>query len=227
MNSQDENTPYAPEGDFASKIPFILAFFVLLAAAYGGFKWWQVEQARAKQGLILYDAQTGPPLTEFELTERSGETFRSKDMLGRVWVATYFFTTCPGNCIRLNENIKLMHDLEELKEVTWVSISCDPDTDTVEVLKEYADRRGADQDRWLFCRADLDYIKRVGLGMKLDVFLKGHRDDAVVIDKQGKIRGYFNATSKRACQQMKDLLIELLAEPAPDGSDSTAKTANN
>jgi cytochrome oxidase Cu insertion factor (SCO1/SenC/PrrC family) len=227
MNSQDEHVPYSSEGDFASKVPFILAFLVLLAAAYGGFKWWQVEQARAKQGLILYDAQTGPPLTEFELIERSGETFRSKDMLGQVWVATYFFTTCPGNCIRLNENIKLMHDLEELKDVTWVSITCDPDTDTVEVLSEYADRRGADPQRWLFCRADLDYIKRVGLGMKLDVFLKGHRDDAVVIDKQGKIRGYFNATSKRACQQMKDLLIELLDEPAPNDSDSTAKTANN
>jgi protein SCO1/2 len=111
--------------------------------------------------------------------------------------------------------------MEELKDVTWVSISCDPDTDTVEVLRDYAERRGADPQRWLFGRADLDYVKRVGLGMKLDVFLKGHRDDAVVIDKQGKIRGYFNATSTRECKALRDLLVELLAEPY----DSKAKVA--
>lgn len=216
MTPHDDQNQLAPEDDIASKVPYILVFFVLLAAAYGGYKWWQVEQARAALGLALYDAQTAPPLTEFELIERGGQPFRSQDMLGRVWVATYFFTTCPGNCLRLNENIKLLHDQEELHDVTWVSISCDPDTDTVEALQDYANRHGADPKRWLFCREDLDYIKRVALGMKLDVFLKGHRDDAVVIDKQGKIRGYFNATSKRECKALRDLLVELLEEPAPN-----------
>ena len=80
------------------------------------------------------------PLKDFELTERSGSPFRSTDMRGRVWVATYFFTTCPGSCIRLNQNIQLMHNLPELKDVTWVSITCDPDTDTLEALRKYADR---------------------------------------------------------------------------------------
>ena len=95
----------------------------------------------------------GPPLKEFELTERSGKPFRSADMRGRVWVATYFFTTCPGNCIRLNRNIQALHNLPELKDVTWVSITCDPDTDTLEALRKYADHWKADPERWLFCRA--------------------------------------------------------------------------
>ena len=215
MTPNNESYDPAPEGDIASKVPYILVFFVLAAAAYGGYTWWRVEQSRAAQGLALYDAEAGPPLTEFELIERSGEPFRSKEMLGRVWVATYFFTTCPGSCIRLNENIKLLHDVEELNDVTWVSITCDPDTDTVEVLQDYADRLGADPKRWLFCREDLDYIKRVGAGMKVDVFHKGHKDHAIVIDKQGKIRGFFNATSKQECQQMRKLLQELLDEPMP------------
>lgn len=227
MTLNDESNEPPPEDDLASKVPYILVFFVLVAAAYGGYKWWQVEQASAAQGLAVYDAATGPPLTEFELTERSGGPFRSQDMLGRVWVATYFFTTCPGSCIRLNENIKLLHDVEELNDVTWVSITCDPDTDTVEVLQGYANRLGADPKRWLFCRADLDYIKRVGAGMKVDVFHKGHKDHAIVIDKQGKIRGFFNATSKRECLQMRKLIQELLAEPMPadatvDGDRSPA-----
>ena len=109
----------------------------------------------------------GPPLTEFELTERSGKPFRSADMRGKVWVATYFFTTCPGNCLRLNQNIQLMHNMPELKDVTWVSITCDPDNDTLEALRDYADRWQADPKRWLFCRADLDYTQRVAHGMNL------------------------------------------------------------
>ena len=56
-------------------------------------------------------------------------------MRGNVWVATYFFTTCPGNCLRLNPNIQFMNNLPELKDVTWVSITCDPDTDTLEALR--------------------------------------------------------------------------------------------
>ena len=73
-------------------------------------------------------------------------------MKGKVWVATYFFTTCPGSCIRLNQNIQFMHNMPELKDVTWVSITCDPDNDTLEVLRKYADRWQADPERWLFCR---------------------------------------------------------------------------
>ena len=101
----------------------------------------------------------GPPLTEFELTERSGKPFRSADMKGKVWVATYFFTTCPGNCIRLNQNIQLMHNLPELKDVTWVSITCDPDNDTLEALSKYADSLQADPERWLFCRGPISITR--------------------------------------------------------------------
>lgn len=227
MNPHDDTNAYPPESDLASKVPYILALFVTLAAAYGGYKWWQVEQQRASLGLAVFNAESGPPITEFELVERSGEPFRSNDMRGRVWVATYFFTSCVGSCSRLNENIRLLHNLEDLQDVTWVSITCDPDTDTVEVLQEYANSRGADSDRWLFCRGDLDYVKRIGEGMFIDVSLKGHQDRSAVIDKTGKIRGYFNATSKKECQEMRNLLVELLAEPEPEENDATTTTASS
>ena len=115
-------------------LPHIIAVAILLVAAYGAFKWWQVRQFEQSRGEAIPVAAVGPPLTEFELTERSGKPFRTADMKGKVWVATYFFTTCPGNCIRLNQNIKFMHNMPELKDVTWVSITCDPDNDTVEAL---------------------------------------------------------------------------------------------
>lgn len=208
-----ENPPVVHET--GSLLPFFLALAVLLVIAYGGYKWWQVDQWQQSRGEAMPATAIGPPLTEFELTESSGEPFRSTDMLGKVWVVTYFFTTCPGNCIRLNQNIQLLHNLPELEDVTWVSISCDPDNDTVEALDDYAKRWEADRSRWLFCRGEMEYVQRVARGMDMTLFRKGHQDYAIVIDKAGKIRGVYNATSKADCQRLRKRLLECLAESPP------------
>lgn len=204
----------ASRPDTGSAVPFVLAAAVLLAMLYGGWKWWQVRQDELQRGQAITASVIGPPLKEFELTEASGKPFRSADMRGKVWVATYFFTTCGGNCVRVQRNIKSMHNLPNLKDVTWVSITCDPDTDTLEVLNDHAERWEANRDRWIFCRADLNYTQRVARGMNLFLSRKGHQDHAVVIDKTGKIRGMFNAMSTRDCQRMITMLGELLREEA-------------
>jgi cytochrome oxidase Cu insertion factor (SCO1/SenC/PrrC family) len=183
--------------------------------AYGGWKLWQVQQYELTRGDAVPADVIGPPLKDFDLTERDGKPFRSVDMRGRVWVASYFFTTCPGQCLRLNANLQVLNADPELKDVTWVSISCDPDTDTLEALRDYADRFKADPKRWLFCRGDLDYIKRVAKGMDLFLSLKGHQDVAIVIDKTGKRRGMFDATSESQCNRLKAKLLECLAEKVP------------
>lgn len=222
MSSEPNNSVGKNEAASAA-LPFFLALAVLFALVYGGWKWWQVRQFELSRGQAIDASMVGSPLTEFELIERSGKPFRSADMKGKVWVATYFFTTCPGSCLRLNERIQAMHNLRELKDVTWVSITCDPDNDTPEVLSAYADRWNADPKRWLFCRADLDYTRRVALGMDLFLSLKGHQDHAAVIDKTGKIRGMFDATSEIECDRMRKLLVELLEEKPPQ--DLAAKSA--
>jgi cytochrome oxidase Cu insertion factor (SCO1/SenC/PrrC family) len=185
---------------------------LLIGIVYLGWKWYQVQQFRiAKSDAVARDV-IGPPLTEFELTERSGKSFRSADMNGRVWVASYFFTTCPGQCLRLNANLQLLASEPDLKDVTFVSITCDPENDTIEALRAYADRFKADPERWLFCRGDLAYIQRVAKGMGVFLSLKGHQDYAIVIDKNGKIRGMFDATSQSQTQRLRSLLLECLAE---------------
>ena len=197
-----------------SSLPYWISLMVLLVASYGGWKWYQVQQFekdRAVGGIKF----VGPPLEEFELTERSGKPFRSVEMNGKVWVTTFFFATCPGACPRLNANIKQLNSLEELADVTWVSITVDPNNDTLPVLQEYAKQYQADPERWLFCRADLDYIKRVGTDfLKLPVTWKGHNEMAVVIDKAGKLRGMYDATRLSQSEKLRELLVECLAEEA-------------
>jgi cytochrome oxidase Cu insertion factor (SCO1/SenC/PrrC family) len=219
--NQAESSPAAYES--GSLLPYVLSITVLIGMAYGAWTWWQVREFQDAKSNAIAAASIGPPLTEFELTERSGKTFRSADMKGRVWVASYFFTTCPGQCLRLNANIQIMSHLPDLKDVTWVSITCDPDNDTVEALRAYADRWQADPERWLFCRADLEYVQRVAKGMKLYLSLKGHQDEVVVIDKQGKIRGIFDGTSESQCKRIQSLLVECLAEQPQDLAAEAAK----
>lgn len=208
----------------STTLPYALSLVVVaIAASFGGWKLYQVRQFeadRATGGLRV----NRPPLEEFELTERSGEPFRSRDMVGKVWVTTFFFATCPGACPRLNANIKYLNSLEELGDVTWVSITVDPDNDTLPVLQEYADRFQADPERWLFCREDLDYIKRVGTDfLSLPVSWKGHNEMAVVIDKEGKVRGMYDATRTSQSEKLRELLLECLAEEGPAGTVAPAE----
>jgi protein SCO1/2 len=202
-----------------SAIPYWLTFAVLLAALYGGFKWYQVE--RSNSGVESGELSL-PPLEEFELTASDGKPFRSAEMKGKVWVISFFFSTCPGSCKRLNANIKYLSGLDELADVTWVSITVDPETDTIEVLDAYAKTMNADPQRWLFARGEFDYVRRIAHDMLKvgGVSLKSHNDFAVIIDKQGEIAGMFNASSTEDSKKGIKTIEKCLAEPNEPKVDS-------
>ena len=205
-------------------LPYWLALMVLLGASYGGWKWWQVQQFQASRELGGLEFE-GPPLEEFELIERSGQPFRSRDMLGKVWVTTFFFATCQGTCPRLNANIQHFNTMEELQDVTWVSITVDPDTDTLPKLREYAERFSADPERWLFCRGDFNYVRRIGQDfMNVDISWRGHKDYAVVIDREGKIRGMYDVYRLSQLEKLRVLILRCLKE---DGPTSDAETVED
>jgi protein SCO1/2 len=197
-----------------SALPYWLAFAVLLAALYAGFKVYQVEQTRPSGGIV---ETVLPPLEDFELTDQNGRPFRSADMKGKVWVASFFFSTCPNSCSRLNANIKYLTTLEELDDVTWVSITVDPVTDTQGVLSEYARTLRADTQRWVFCRhEDFHYVKRLSDDVLHvgGVNYKGHNDYVVVIDRDGEIAGMFDGYDPNSLEKGVKLLKKILAQKA-------------
>jgi hypothetical protein len=83
-----QNGAEAPAVGAGSMVPYMLCLAVLFAMAYGGWKWWQVHEFETTRGEAIPAGLIGPPLKEFELTERSGKPVRSIDMRGRVWVVT-------------------------------------------------------------------------------------------------------------------------------------------
>jgi protein SCO1/2 len=209
-----------------STLPYWLTFAVLLAALYGGFKWYQVQRYQSGGGASYENgALELPPLADFELTERSGKTFHSADMKGKVWVVSFFFSSCTGTCSRLNAGLSELSRRPEAKDVTFVSITVDPVTDTLPVLQAYADRHHADPNRWLFCRADdFDYIKRLADDvLHVGVMYQGHKDYAVIIDKSGKIADMFNAVSTSDSERGMKVIQKCLAEPYQPDSKLTQR----
>jgi cytochrome oxidase Cu insertion factor (SCO1/SenC/PrrC family) len=159
----------------------------------------------------------------FTLTDQAGQPFSSEALAGKVWLGAVFFANCPGPCFR--ENQAIAEILREIKdpEFVVVSLTCDPDNDTPEVLRRYAERFDADQARWKLLTGDMDVIRRVGTGkFKLPVELGVHAEKGVVFDRMGKLRGGFSLTNADRVELLKKLIREVLDEkPADAESEAT------
>ena len=139
---------------------------------------------------------------EFTLIERSGRTFTRSDLEGQIWVADFIFTNCAGMCPMMTDKMKLLG--RELPEsVRMVSFTVDPDRDTPEVLARYAERHGAEGDRWVFLtgeKEELYTLSKEGFHLAVDDTMGTevepitHSTRFALIGPSGKIRGYYAGT---------------------------------
>jgi cytochrome oxidase Cu insertion factor (SCO1/SenC/PrrC family) len=108
--------------------------------------------------------QPGKVAASFTLTERSGKPFDSASLRGKVWLASVFFANCPGPCFRENQAVAdILRNIPD-PDFMAVSVTCDPENDTPESLRRYADRFEADPARWKFLTGDMATIKEIANG---------------------------------------------------------------
>jgi protein SCO1 len=91
---------------------------------------------------------------DFSLEECRGKTVSRADLLGKPWLAAFIFTRCAGPCPRVSAQMKILQDKLEDLDIRLVSFTVDPENDTPEVLRRYADALGADPERWWFLTGD-------------------------------------------------------------------------
>ncbi|MEQ1853259.1 MAG: SCO family protein, partial [Chthoniobacteraceae bacterium] len=155
---------------------------------------------------------------QFTLTERSGQPFDSASLRGKVWVADFFFASCPGVCLELSKRMTyLHHETRDLPDVRYLSISTD-EKDNPEVLRAYATQQGA-SDRWSFVtgpKADVFKLSVDGFKLALadaagvDVAEKFiHSTKLILIDRQGWIRGYYDGIGENQAAEAKRLLADI------------------
>lgn len=152
-------------------------------------------------------------LSRFALTERSGKTVRSEDLLGQPYVVSFFFSTCPSICVQQNQKLKELQDEFEGEGVRFLAISVDPETDTPERLREYAARFGADQNQWLFMTGDLTYIRRIGAEIyRLPIDQKFHTERFVLVDPEGEIEGFYSWPEKHQFDKLREMIRRMLED---------------
>lgn len=101
-----------------------------------------------------FGKKKSPPVSyvrPFSFVDQDGKRVTEKDMAGKVFVAEFFFTTCKGICPKMNNNMKLVYEeLKDQNDFFILSHTCDPENDSVQQMKKYADSLGVDTKKWIF-----------------------------------------------------------------------------
>ena len=158
-----------------------------------------------------------PPFT---LVDSAGQPFDSTSLWGKVWVADFFFASCPGACPMVSAKVSALHqEFAGEDRVRFVSISTDPGHDTPAVLKEYAARFKGDA-RWIFLTGDKANIWQLSRdGFKLAVAdapgereVIAHSTRLVLIDKNGQARGFYDGIESTRPNKIAEDIRRLLSE---------------
>jgi len=146
----------------------------------------------------------------FQLTNQNGQPFGSAQLSGKIWIADFIYTTCPGPCPMISSRMSELQKPLQKTDVHLVSFSVDPDKDTPEVLRGYADKLQAEPGRWDFVTGAKSAIYKLSHdGFKLAVSdgrdaqgIPVHSTRMVLVDRHGQIRGYYDATEPEAITKL-------------------------
>ena len=165
---------------------------------------------------------------EFIFKNQDNRFISNEDFLGKVYVAEFFFTSCPSICIEMNQNMKILdEDFSDRDDFGIASFTIDPITDTPKVLKEYSERLNVKSQNWHFLTGKIDDVYELS-NSGFNIFagvnpaVAGgfeHQGFFALIDKNGYIRSrrdangnpivyYLGITSSGASEQGIDMIKE-------------------
>ncbi len=162
------------------------------------------------------------PLSNFTLTDQTGRPFGTADLKGKVWVADFIFTRCQGPCpLQSARMAALQKTFARAKDLRFVSFSVDPGYDTPAVLSEYAARYGAKPGRWYFLTGPTQKMYKLvredfHLAVSQQKGKEGQGKDVthslsfVLVDREGKVRGYFEGNIEHEMRSLRKKIKELL-----------------
>lgn len=168
------------------------------------------------QGDTIY--HTVPP---FALVNQDGESVTEKDFEGKIMVADFFFSTCETICPKMTGQLyRVQEKFKAQRELRLVSFTVDPKHDTPEVLRDYARKNLANAPKWTFLTGDQQQIYELGvkgflLPAQEDALAPGgflHSEMLVLVDKEKRIRGFYDGTNPSAVDTLMGEIMVLLQE---------------
>jgi len=158
------------------------------------------------------DEENFHKITDFKLINQLGDTISQKIFDGKIYIADFFFTTCPGICLKMTGNmVKVQEAFKDDPEILLLSHSVTPSIDSVPVLKNYAEKNGVLDNKWHLVTGDRSEIYDLGrnqyfvendLGVPKDINDFLHTENFLLIDKNKHIRGIYNGLNRASVAQL-------------------------
>jgi protein SCO1 len=145
-------------------------------------------------------------IAAFELINQDNQLFSEIDLDGKIYVTDFFFTTCPTICPSMSAQMKRVHEKYKTSDdFVIVSHTVMPEIDSAEVLKAYASRYDADTEKWIFLTGDKKIIYDLARKSYFAATTEGEGDDHdfihtenfVLVDKEKRIRGFYDGTDAK------------------------------
>jgi protein SCO1/2 len=212
------------------KLLWIGGFFILLMAAFYYFLFAGTDYYKAKLPVLTY-------VQPFSFTDQNGKQLAQRNVEGKVYVTEYFFTTCKGICPKMNANMKTIYEKYRSEpDFAIISHTCQPEVDSVPLLKAYAQKIGAGTN-WHFVTGSKDSLYKIARESYLldneknnsinikDQFI--HTQFFAVVDKEGRVRGVYDGLKKDELDKLSTDIKDLLRERKDPAVFNNSTFTNN
>jgi protein SCO1/2 len=200
----------------SSKITAIAFILVVTAGLI-----WFLFAAFGKKNNLPVLGDPGHVAGNFSFINQDGVLVTEKTVRNKVTVAEYFFTSCPGICPVMNKNLEKLYDeFKDNQDFVILSHTVNPEKDSVSVMNRYAKHFNASAPNWQFLTGDKsalynaainDYLLSVAdSGSQTKAFI--HTQYVALLDKQRRIRGFYDATNNESMQKLGSDIRRLLKE---------------
>jgi len=159
-------------------------------------------------------------ISKFKTINQYGDSISNKSLDGNIYVADFFFTTCPSICPIMHRNMLSVYNaFKSTGDFKIISYTIDPKHDSVPVLKKYADKLGVTGKTWWFLQGKKDSIYKLSesyLVRKPEEDAKQqfiHDGSFLLVDKQKRVRGAYDGTDPKQVEQLIADIKELQNEP--------------
>ena len=169
----------------------------------------------------VQDVQKLHRVGSFSLTDQNGKTVTENNFKDKIYVTDFFFVTCPTICPKMATQMqRVYNEFKNNEELLFLSHTVMPEKDSVPVLKEYAEKLGADANKWRFVTGDKKQIYSLARKTYFAAVSEGdggpedfvHTENFVLVDKEKRLRGFYDGTSEKDADRLIKDIYTLLEE---------------
>ena len=171
----------------------------------------------------ILHVQKNHTIADFKLINQNGDTITNNEYEGKIYIADFFFTRCQNICIAMAYNMsELQEYYKNEDDILFLSHSVTPEIDSISVLKEYANNKGVIDGKWNVTTGRKKHIYELARKSYFAVLDEGngdendfiHTEQFILVDKERRIRGFYDGTDKNEMKKLKEDVVLLKEEYA-------------